>query len=224
MTPNSKILSVALAAAVLGGSTVALVNHSGNAKQAETTPAAATLTSQPIASTQTASDTNLPANNLTATTQPQTSTEAAQLAANTANAKTDQNGYREGYTQGIQDARELPVSTASSTVSQHTAEAPARVVTSTRYVNNTPRYSNNTPRYSNNTAERRAYYDYSQPHQQRTFWQKHRDKLTVGGGTVGGALLGGIIGGKKGAAIGALSGAGGSALYTYKIRNKNRRY
>jgi uncharacterized membrane protein YebE (DUF533 family) len=58
----------------------------------------------------------------------------------------------------------------------------------------------------------------------RTFWQKHRDKLTVAMGTGGGALLGALIGGKKGAAIGALAGAGGSALYTYKIRNRNRRY
>ncbi|MGI8654483.1 MAG: hypothetical protein ACR2LC_04625 [Pyrinomonadaceae bacterium] len=221
MTPNSKILSVALAAAVLGGSAVALVNHSGNTKQAETAPAA-TLTTQPVASTQTATDANLPSGNLTTatTTQPQASTDA-QIAANTSKAKDDQGGYREGYTQGLQDARGLPNATTSSTVSQRTVEAPARVVTRTRYVNNSPRYS--TPRYRNSTAERRAYYDYSQP-RQRTFWQKHRDKLTVGGGTVGGALLGGIIGGKKGAAIGALSGAGGSALYTYKIRNKNRRY
>lgn len=75
-------------------------------------------------------------------------------------------------------------------------------------------------RYNN---PRSAYYSYGQP-RQRTFWQKHRDKLTVAGGTAGGALIGGLIGGKKGAGIGALGGAGGSALYTYKIRNKNRRY
>jgi hypothetical protein len=43
-------------------------------------------------------------------------------------------------------------------------------------------------------------------------------------GTGGGAILGGLFGGKKGAAIGALAGGGGSALYTYKIRNRNRRY
>jgi hypothetical protein len=75
-------------------------------------------------------------------------------------------------------------------------------------------------RYNNS---RRAYYNYNQP-RGRSFWQKHRDKLTVAMGTGGGALLGGLIGGKKGAAIGALSGAGGSALYTYKIRNRHRRY
>jgi hypothetical protein len=78
------------------------------------------------------------------------------------------------------------------------------------------------PRYSN-TAERNAYYDYSRP-RQRSFWQKHRDKLTVAGGTLGGAMIGGLIGGKKGAAIGALSGGGGSAVYTYKIRKRDRHY
>jgi len=73
------------------------------------------------------------------------------------------------------------------------------------------------------SSTRRVYYDYQKP-QGRSFWQKHRDKLTVAMGTGGGALIGGLIGGKKGAAIGALSGAGGSALYTYKLRNRSRRY
>ena len=57
----------------------------------------------------------------------------------------------------------------------------------------------------------------------RTFWQKHRDKLTVAGTTLGGAAVGGLAGGKKGAAIGSLAGAGGGALYTYKIRKRHRR-
>jgi hypothetical protein len=43
-------------------------------------------------------------------------------------------------------------------------------------------------------------------------------------GTGAGAVIGSLIGGKKGAAIGALSGAGGSALYTYKLRKRNRNY
>ena len=67
----------------------------------------------------------------------------------------------------------------------------------------------------------RSYYNYPG---QRTFWQKHRDKLTLAIGTGGGALIGGLIGGRKGAGIGALSGLGGSALYTYKLRNRNPRY
>jgi uncharacterized protein YcfJ len=57
----------------------------------------------------------------------------------------------------------------------------------------------------------------------RTFWQKHRDKLTVAGTTVAGAGIGGIAGGKKGALIGAGVGAGSGALYTYKIRKRHRR-
>lgn len=73
------------------------------------------------------------------------------------------------------------------------------------------------------SSSRSVYYDYQKP-KGRSFWQKHRDKLTVAMGTGAGAVIGGLIGGKKGAAIGALSGAGGSALYTYKIRNRNRRY
>ena len=58
----------------------------------------------------------------------------------------------------------------------------------------------------------------------RTFWQKHRDKLTVAGTTLGGAAIGGLAGGKKGAAIGSLVGAGSGAVYTYKIRKRHRRY
>ena len=58
----------------------------------------------------------------------------------------------------------------------------------------------------------------------RSFWKKHRDKLTVVGTTLGGAAIGGIAGGKKGAAIGSLVGAGSGALYTYKLRKRHRRY
>jgi outer membrane lipoprotein SlyB len=65
----------------------------------------------------------------------------------------------------------------------------------------------------------RTYYTYAAP--RRTFWQKHRDKLTVAGGALGGALIGGIAGGHKGAGIGALAGAGTSALYTYKLRKRH---
>ena len=57
----------------------------------------------------------------------------------------------------------------------------------------------------------------------RTFWQKHRDKLTVAGTTAAGAGVGAIVGGKKGALIGTAAGAGSGALYTYKIRKRHRR-
>jgi len=43
-------------------------------------------------------------------------------------------------------------------------------------------------------------------------------------GTGAGALIGGLIGGKRGAGIGMLAGGGGSALYTYKLRHRSRRY
>ena len=57
----------------------------------------------------------------------------------------------------------------------------------------------------------------------RTFWQKHRDKLTVAGTAATGAGIGSVIGGKKGALIGAAAGGGSGALYTYKIRKRHRR-
>ena len=57
----------------------------------------------------------------------------------------------------------------------------------------------------------------------RSFWQKHRDKLTTAAGAGAGALTGGLAGGKKGALIGGLAGGGGAAVYTYKIRKGRRR-
>ena len=57
----------------------------------------------------------------------------------------------------------------------------------------------------------------------RSFWDRHRDKLTTGIGAGAGAVIGGATGGKKGAVIGALLGAGGAALYTYKLRDRERR-
>lgn len=56
----------------------------------------------------------------------------------------------------------------------------------------------------------------------RSFWQKHRDKLTTAAGAGTGAIIGGIAGGKKGAAIGALAGGGAAAVYTYGIRKRRR--
>ncbi len=56
----------------------------------------------------------------------------------------------------------------------------------------------------------------------RSFWAKHRDKLTTAGGAGLGAIVGGIAGGGKGAAIGAAAGGGGAAVYTYGIRKRRR--
>lgn len=58
----------------------------------------------------------------------------------------------------------------------------------------------------------------------RSVWQRHRDKITTAGGAVGGAVVGGLLGGKKGAIIGAVAGGAGAAIYTYKIRDRYRRY
>jgi hypothetical protein len=59
--------------------------------------------------------------------------------------------------------------------------------------------------------------------QDRSFWDRHRDKLTTGIGAGAGAAVGAAAGGKKGAIIGAIVGGAGSALYTYKLRDRNRR-
>ena len=55
-------------------------------------------------------------------------------------------------------------------------------------------------------------------------YQRHRNLINIGIGTAAGAIIGGLIGGKKGALIGTAAGAGGSALYTYKINPKTKRY
>lgn len=125
------------------------------------------------------------------------------------NTASEQSAYKSGFADGFQscEAGAAGVNTSSLQYSQ------PRVV-----YRNAGRSS-----ARSNSSPGRVYNDSQQP-KGRSFWQKHRDKLTVAAGTGGGALVGGLIGGKKGAAIGALSGAGGSALYTYKIRKRNRRY
>lgn len=57
-----------------------------------------------------------------------------------------------------------------------------------------------------------------------SFYRRHRNRVNMAAGTAGGAILGGLIGGKKGALIGAGAGLGGSALYTYKVRPKKKKY
>jgi hypothetical protein len=114
----------------------------------------------------------------------------------------EQTAYKTGFADGFAAAADTRQSTVPSAT-----RSTSRVV-----------YRNSGSRASSN----RVYYNYEP--RKRSFWDKHRDKLTVAMGTGGGALIGGLIGGKKGAAIGALSGAGGSALYTYKLRKRNRNY
>jgi len=115
----------------------------------------------------------------------------------------EQTAYKTGFADGFAAAAETRQGATTSSARRSTS----RVV-----------YRNSGSRASSN----RVYYNYEP--RKRSFWDKHRDKLTVAIGTGAGAAVGGLIGGKKGAAIGALSGAGGSALWTYKLRNRNRNY
>lgn len=57
-----------------------------------------------------------------------------------------------------------------------------------------------------------------------SFYRRHRNALNLGIGTGGGALIGALAGGRRGALIGTAIGAGSSALYTYVLNPKKRRY
>lgn len=116
----------------------------------------------------------------------------------------EQSAYRQGFDAGF-SACEGGAGVSNRAVS---SSAPARSTTRVRSSSNS----------------RRVYYDYNNAPRGRTFWQKHRDKLTLAMGTGLGAAIGGLAGGKKGAGIGALAGLGGSALYTYKLRKRTPRY
>jgi hypothetical protein len=134
-----------------------------------------------------------------------TTTDQALTASNEesrANLSPEQAAFRDGFEAGFLSARENGATAGNS----------SSIVNRIRSV-------------GNRTNEQQAYNHYTQRQPQtRSFWQKHRDKLTVAAGTGGGALIGGLFGGKKGALIGGLAGAGGSALYTYKLRKKTPKY
>jgi hypothetical protein len=78
-------------------------------------------------------------------------------------------------------------------------------------------------RYRNNVYNSRRYRGREYWNRDRSFWDRHRDKLTTGIGAGAGAAVGAAVGGKKGAIIGALIGGGGAAIYTYGVRDKDRR-
>jgi len=80
----------------------------------------------------------------------------------------------------------------------------------------TRNYSRTNTRY----ATRGYYAERRRP----SFYRRHRNVINMAIGTGAGALLGGLIGGGRGAGVGALAGLGGSALYTYKLNPKKRRY
>ena len=144
------------------------------------------------------------------TTKPVTDNErtAEQIAANNSSQYStteEQTAYRQGFDAGY-SACTGNTGASSRSVAYESGPSYRARSRSTRY------------------GTRRVYYDYGNSSRGRTFWQKHRDKLTMALGTGLGAAIGGLAGGKKGAGIGALAGFGGSALYTYKLRKRHRNY
>ena len=199
MTSTNKILPVALVAALLGGTVGAFVMRPSN------NPEVAKLEApKPLVAGQ--ATTVNPADEQKALLENELNNETKNMT------EDERAAFKDGFLEGVEAARESNLTTAAVAT---TAAAPA----ATRVVHRTSARRS----VARNSAPRRVYYDYGQT-KGRSFWQKHRDKLTVAMGAGGGALLGGLVGGKKGAAIGALAGGGGSALYTYKIRKRNRNY
>ncbi len=146
----------------------------------------------------------------TVATQPETAND--QFMPAEFNTSDEQSAYKVGFADGFR-AAEAGATSTRSLAPVAVVNQPARVV-----------YRNSGRRYAHSTNSRPVYSSTQQQPRSRSFWQKHRDKLTVAIGAGSGAAVGGLIGGKKGAAIGALAGGGGSALYTYKLRNRTRRY
>ena len=129
------------------------------------------------------------------------------------NTSAEQVAYREGFEEGYNSCASAALGTGAN-----------RNLTRNNVVSSN--YTTRSRRVSNNSGSRRVYYDYETQTRPkgRSFWSKHRDKLTMAIGTGTGAAIGGLAGGKKGAGIGALVGLGGSALYTYKLRKRSPRY
>lgn len=206
MTSN-KVLPVALVAALLGGTVGGFVMHSSNNTTAA--PLNTQAATQPARATDVAAD-----KTATNATTDQNALLDSEINAQTRNMTDEERAaFRDGFLQGVNEACNTG-SNGTRTAARDYVGAPS----SERVVYRTARRT----RYTS-SAPRRVYYDYGQ-RSGRSFWQKHRDKLSVAIGTGAGALLGGLIGGKKGAGIGALAGGGGSALYTYKLRKRHRNY
>jgi hypothetical protein len=193
MITTNKIFAVALITALIGASLGAAVMHSRDTAQSADT--ATTIPDSTAATWNNGRDVKY-----TPATEQRVPSEF--------NTTEQLNAYKVGFADGYQAGSE----------SRSVRVAESGVVSRSGVLNrNAPARSNRS-----NATSRRAYYDYAKP-SGRSFWSKHRDKLTLAMGTGGGALIGGLIGGKKGAGIGSLAGLGGSALYTYKLRKRNHR-
>ncbi len=204
MIMTNRLLPVALVAALIGGSVGAFVMSRNSTTSAETQTAKLDASR------------NLNAADTQDGAQYQATAGVSkdEFVPSEFDTASEQGAYKTGFADGF---------AAAQSGASGSRFAPAAATSQQRVVyRNTGRSARTSAR--NSSSSRRVYYDYNQQPKGRSFWQKHRDKLTVAMGTGGGAVIGGLIGGKKGAAIGALSGAGGSALYTYKLRNRNKRY
>lgn len=213
MLSTRTILPVALVAALLGGSVGAFVMRP---VKPDTSSATTTSQTTPATNTVPATTTAKTEQLLPATTDESSATDEATSG--------EQAAYRDGFAEGFRAAREnsgTQQQVMSRLVSTQRSTAPAERVVYTPARRQSGRSASSSQQaYSDYGDQRR----YEAQRRDRSFWSKHRDKLTVAAGTGAGAVIGGLIGGKRGAAIGALSGAGGSALYTYKLRKRNRRY
>ncbi|HEY0048859.1 MAG TPA: hypothetical protein VGB68_06225 [Pyrinomonadaceae bacterium] len=95
----------------------------------------------------------------------------------------------------------------------------SRSSVSRNYYRQAPRYRS-ARTYRSYRTYRTAGYSYQRP----SFYRRHRNLINLGIATGGGAIIGGIAGGRRGAGIGALTGLGAGALYTYVLNKKRRRY
>lgn len=201
MNFRNKLIPVALVAALLGGSVGAFVMRPANNETAAKTdiaPATATTVAPASTAYRFASGT---------TTSEQSTQPVAPSENELTNfSESEQAAYREGFADGVRAAREEGLFNGN-TVAPTASRTTERVV----YQQAAPRTRVVRTRASNNSP-RRVYYNYEQP-RKRSFWSKHRDKLTVAMGAGGGALVGGLVGGKKGALIGAAIGGGASTIY-----------
>ncbi|HEX8920998.1 MAG TPA: hypothetical protein VF766_05950 [Pyrinomonadaceae bacterium] len=197
---KDKIIPVALVAALLGGSVGAIVSRKNPepAQATYSTPSANLFDGQNTQDVADRDNSRIIDNN------------------DLASKVEDAASYRVGFLDGFSAAERERNQATSNLVTERTVVPANRVV-----YRNAPVQRRS---YSRASSSRQVYYDYNTQPRKRSFWQKHRDKLTVAMGAGGGALIGSLIGGKKGAAIGALAGGGGAAVYTYGIRKRNRRY